>query len=186
MRSNKLLICFAAVLVAGVLMGSVLWTKFPRLAVWDMLVFSYGTRNPDSAFLPVFRETALWSLLWLGGIAMLGLTLFAVPSVLALWLLHGVRIGAVLTALYCEQHLLGFVIAAGFVMPYVLASTTLLFFASREALRTGLSLVKAVRGRGAELSLRTYALRFLVLGLGMLFLSLLHGFWMGRLLPLLI
>ena len=111
MRTKKLLVCFAAVLIAGVMLGSILRVKYPHLPVWNLPVLCYGMRASDDAFLPVFRETAVWSAVWLTGIAMLGLTLFAIPGVLMQWLLHGVRIGAALAAIYRKGHLLGFVIA---------------------------------------------------------------------------
>ena len=187
MKLKRIISTFAVMLVLGVLAGSVLRVRFPQLPVWEMPVLSYGMHVSRDAFLPVFRETAIWSVLWLAAFAMTGLTLLAVPGVLMLWLLLGVRVGAVLGAMYSEVHLLGFVIAAGFMIPYVLASAALFLVASREALRSGICLMKAVRGRGAErLSFRAYALRYLVLGAGMLLLALLHGFWMGWLLPLLI
>ena len=180
MRPKTMWILFAAVLTAGVAAGSALRIIFPGHPVWELLL----SFNIGSSFGDAFRRFALFGTCWLILFAVLGVTLLAAPVAICLLFAYGVTVGASLGALYSAGFLMGFGKAVCFVMPYAGIMAILLFVAAREAVRSSMRLDGLVRGREvASEPFRMYCLRFTVLELAVLLLAVLHGFWIGVILP---
>jgi len=120
------------------------------------------------------------SLLWVGMLAILGLSVFGIPSAIFILLLRGMAIGAISAELYHNNGFAGMVTVVLFVMPYALTGTGVLMLSARETVRSTYVLISCISGKETEkIPLGLYCLRWLVLIISMFILTVVQCAWLS-------
>ncbi len=166
-----------AVVMAGVVLGSVLYALKPNLGVWTWALFrqGFGTTVAAAEFSGMLLELWVFPLLWMLGAAVCGTSLIGTPLTAIMLAFRAAALGVVLGELYYLQGAWGILTALLFVIPYAFFALFLSVLATREAMRFSASVCHIVlQGREEVLSVRMYLIRFAVIAVLLSLLALLQ------------
>lgn len=175
---NPLFRLFLPVL-AGCILGSVLFARYAENAIWQSCLLRQGLGAEVAVFPAMLGTICAVPLFWLLCTAVCGTSLAAAPLAYGLLCLRGMALGAVLCGVYIQQAAAGVLTALLFIMPYALCSTILFAAGAREALRFSTVMMQILRNQGETMiSVRMYAIRFLVLAVLLAAAGLLQCLWL--------
>lgn len=162
-------------ILAGCILGSVLFACSPLEEFWQNALFRQGMGTGGTAFPNLLMELCIVPLLWLLCMAVSGTSWIGMPLVYGLLVSRGMALGTVLCRLYMLQGVAGFLTAFLFVMPYALCSTFVYLIGADKALQC-----TAVLHSHGEMAiyLRRYALYVLLLAALLEIAGILQCFWM--------
>ncbi len=172
-RNIQLLILFLMILF-GTIAGSILYALYPQWNIWNNVTFLQG--------IGILKEQHFYCIIaplfWLAVVAVLGLSAAGMPLVLLVLFLRGAAIGSVLETLYTNESPLRAGMNLLLIVPYAYATSFVMLFAAREALRFSLQITDLVCEKMTEeyFSVKLYTLRFLVLFLFMTLFGILQNF----------
>ncbi len=152
-----------AIVLAGVVLGSVFYALKPNLDIWTWTLFrqDFGI---DAELAGTLSKLLVIPLLWMLGAALCGTSLIGTPLTAVMLAFRASALGVVLGELYYLQGAWGILTALLFVMPHAFLTLLLSVLASREAMRFSASVCHtALQGREEVLSVRMYLIRFAVL-----------------------
>lgn len=180
-KTKKTVPLLLVAVMVGTLLGSALYSLYPCHEIWQGSLFRQGMGTTPAAFefpdmlLAICGVSVVWTLL----AAVLGMSLAGPPLTICLLVFRASALGVVLAELYVLQGLGGFLTALLFVMPYALFTMFVFGLGIRESLKFSLSLLRLVRqNREEPLSVRLYAVRFLILLILMIAAGLLQCVWL--------
>lgn len=157
-----------AIVLAGVVLGSVFYALKPDLDIWTWTLFrqDFGISASDAGCRVALSKLLVVPLLWMLGAALCGTSLIGTPLTAVMLAFRASALGVVLGELYYLQGACGILTAFLFVMPHAFLTLLLSVLASREAMRFSASVCHtALQGREEVLSVRMYLIRFAVLAM---------------------
>ena len=178
--SRKILFLLTISILTGALLGGVLEVLHPDWQIWQNEVFRQGMGLSGKGFHEMLIQYTYDSMIWLVILAILGLSVFGVPTAVLTLMLRGSAIGAILAELYRNNGFAGVMTVLLFIMPYVLTSTGIMMLSARETVRSTHVLIACISGKETEkIPLGIYCLRWLVLTIAMFLLTLLQCAWLS-------
>ncbi len=178
--SRKIFLLLTVSVLTGALLGGVLEVLHPDWHIWENRIFRQGMGLSGLEFRQMLIQYTLDSMLWLVILAILGLSVFGVPTAVLTLLLRGSAIGAILAELYHDNGFAGVMTVLLFIMPYVLVSTGIMLLSARETVRSTYVLIACISGKETEkIPLGLYCLRWLVLTVSMFIATLIQCAWLS-------
>ena len=178
--SRKIFLLLTVSVLTGALLGGVLEVLHPDWHIWENRIFRQGMGLSGLEFRQMLIQYTLASMLWLVILAILGLSVFGVPTAVLTLLLRGSAIGAILAELYHDNGFAGVMTVLLFIMPYVLVSTGIMLLSARETVRSTYVLIACISGKETEkIPLGLYCLRWLVLTVSMFIATLIQCAWLS-------
>lgn len=178
--SRKILMLLTVSVLTGALLGGVLEVLHPDWHIWKNGIFRQGMGLSGLGFREMLTEYTYSSMIWLGILAILGLSVFGVPTAVLTLLLRGSAIGAILAELYHNNGFAGVVTVLLFVMPHALIGTGIMMLSARETVRSTYVLIACISGRETEkIPVGLYCLRWLVLAVSMFLATAVQCAWLS-------
>ena len=173
---NRRLFPFAGLFLLGVVLGvAVYQTVLPR-AVMDRVLTLDPVGTGYAGFFAALWNSLFSTLALLAALYLLGLWGCGAPFILLVPLFHGLGLGLT-EAHYYARGGMGVIATLGMILPIGLLGAGLLTVAGAESLRLSIGLSRQLlpggTGEGLWSSFRLYSLRFLLLGVAAVAISLL-------------
>ena len=178
--SRKILFLLTISILTGALLGGVLEVLHPDWHIWQNEIFRQGMGLSGKNFREMLIQYTYDSMIWLVILAILGLSVFGVPTAILTLMLRGSAIGAILAELYRNNGFAGVMTVLLFIMPYALTGTGIMMLSARETIRSTYVLIACISGKETEkIPLGIYCLRWVVLTISMFILTLVQCAWLS-------